>query len=140
MSRFNLVPHPTFSPTRCVTCQGNKDAGGFIDLMADSEAVNGYTEAGDPIAGKPGVEPTFGHLWLCASCGRQVAALLGWTSPVEAAVLNGRIEMLEASYCELADELEAEKSPESKVVKVADLQRYLRTPAEPLGVANSLNG
>ncbi len=131
MSRFNLMPHPTFSPTRCVTCQANKDDGGFVDLMVDSEAVNGYTEDGVAVPERPG-EPKFGHLWLCASCASQVAALIGWTSPADVDRLRMEIETHVACIDALDAALERERSPEHKVVKVADLQRYLRTPAEPV--------
>lgn len=128
MPGFMHVPHPMFSPTRCVACQGNKDDGGFIDLLVDSEAVNGYDRKGDPLPAREG-EPKFGHLYLCATCCGQVATKLDYVPPEHAQVLRVQIASLEEDLATARAELAEERARPINVVSVDDLAELIRKPA-----------
>ena len=128
MPGFMYVPSPIFSPTRCCACQATKCDGGFIDLLVDSEAVKGYSTDGAPVVADDG-GPTFGHLYLCADCVVAACQPLGYVSPQARNELLELIGSQESTIETLRAELEHERSPEAKVVSVAELGRFLGTPA-----------
>lgn len=141
MPDFQHVASPVFSPTRCVACSANNCETGFIDLLVDAEAVNGYDEKnGAPIIHDG--EQNFGHLYLCGDCCGYAASKLGWTSPAGAMSLKTQIQTMSVEIEQLNAELTAERSPDSKVVKVADLGQYLReaTAAKSASTATLTEG
>lgn len=123
MPAFQLVPHPQFSPTACVTCGTSTDPDGFIDLLVDT-AVNGFDEPnGAPIHSTDGVTPTIGHLYLCCTCLYQAATAAGCLDPTGRHTLETKLEEAEDHIVDLTQELEVEQA--NKLVPLTDLQQLL---------------
>jgi hypothetical protein len=122
MPGFQLVAHPQFSPTSCVTCGANRDDIGFIDLLADT-ATMGFDNDGVPIDDPHGVKPTIGHLYLCATCLFQAATAAGCAEPAAKALTAAQIETLEAENAWLAAEVEREQ--QNKLVSLDDVRKLI---------------
>lgn len=123
MPSFQIVPHPVFSPTSCVTCGSSSDPDGFVDLLVRS-ATNGFSEdTAAPIHDTAGTKPTIGHLYLCVTCLHQAANAAGCMTPQKRAEHDDRLAEADATIVRLQAELEVEKR--NKLVDLSQLEGLL---------------
>lgn len=123
MPAFQVVVHPTFSPTSCVTCGSNRDSNGFIDLLVES-ATMGFDEPdGVPIHDPEAVKPTIGHLYLCLTCLFQAATAAGCAEPAIKQRLVLETVELQETVAQLEGLLDEERS--NKVVSLDDARALL---------------
>lgn len=86
MPEFNLVRHPTISPTRCFLCHTH--TGPMIDTFIDDRETNG-------------------RIYICApndqrsGCVAQMAIKCGFTLPTDTSALEERVEELEQELHDL---------------------------------------
>lgn len=135
MPAFQLLPAPVFSPTRCVSCMANKSEFGFVDLLVDDEALNGYSEVDGSAIVREG--QNFGHLYLCGDCVGAAATLLHWRSPERIAEIEQMVANLDLKIAALEAELDVERSPESKVVSLTQLGDYIAAHRPQTGTAST---
>lgn len=123
MPMFQLVPHPQFTPTACVTCGSNRDPDGFIDLLVDTATMGFDERDGAPIHDPAGVKPTIGHLYLCCTCLFQAANAGGCLTPQKRVEAQEAIATADATIARLQAELEVERS--NKVVNLDQLSELI---------------
>lgn len=135
MPAFEIVPHPVFSPTSCVTCGSSRDDVGFVDLLVRS-ATGGFDEdTGRPIHDPAGAKPTIGHLYLCVTCLMQAAHTAGCLTPEKRAETDETIDAALARIAELEQQLAKEQA--TKLVNIDELVERLRQSAVPKPAAKA---
>lgn len=136
MSRFNLVPAPAYSPTRCTTCGANRCEGGFVDLIIDDIPLGGWAEDGSPrIVPEQGIG--FGHLYLCRDCLAQAATLIAWVPGSELEEEREQHRATAARVEELEAQLEESLATRQVVVALEDVKQLVARGSQrkPSGTA-----